>query len=287
MHRHEPLKSLRASGFIEITRPPNGLMMVFAVYVGYFVQSGKIPTPFEGFLAAVTAYALSASSMVVNDIIDRDVDAVNNPSRPIPSGRVKVSEAVPFSILLGLAGLVSSTVLGPAALVVAAIFYALALSYNTYLKKTGLVGNSAVSATISAPYIYGAILAEGTIEIPVAIIASMSFLAGMGREVVKGISDVEGDRSRGVKTYAITHGKNAAARLGAGLVFVAVALSPLPVAIGAMSPLYIPPVAIADAGFTYSNIKLLRDPEISRKTKTEYLVWMLIGLVGFLLGAYK
>ncbi len=287
MHRNEPLKSLRAKGFIEITRPPNGLMMVFAVYVGYFVQSGRIPAPFEAFLAAVTAYSLSASSMVVNDVIDREIDAVNNPRRPIPSGLVRVSEAVPLSIFLGLAGLMSSAILGLNTLAVAAIFYALALSYNTYLKRTGLVGNAAVSATISAPYIYGAILAEGTVGIPVAIISSMSFLAGMGREVIKGISDVEGDRSRGVKTYAITHGKKAAARLGAGLVFTAVALSPLPVAIGAMSPLYIPPVAIADAGFTYSSIKLLRNPEISRKTKTEYLFWMLIGLVGFLLGAYK
>jgi geranylgeranylglycerol-phosphate geranylgeranyltransferase len=287
MHRHEPLKSLRIRGFVEITRPPNGLMMIFAVYVGYFVQSGRIPTLLEGVFAAVTAYGLTASSMVVNDIIDREIDAVNNPSRPIPSGLVKVSEAVPFSILLGLAGLASSALLGPSPLLVAAIFYALALAYNTFLKKTGLVGNAAVSATISAPYIYGAILAEGAVGVPVAIISSMSFLAGMGREVVKGISDVEGDRSRGVKTYAITHGKHAAARLGAGLVFTAVALSPLPIAIGAMSPLYIPPVTIACAGFTYSSIRLLRDPDTSRKTKSEYLVWMLIGLVGFLLGALK
>lgn len=287
MHRHEPLKSLKIRGFIEITRPPNGLMMVFAVYVGYFVQSGRIPTPLEGVFAAVTAYALTASSMVVNDIIDREIDAVNNPTRPIPSGIIKASEATPYSILLGLTGLASSAALGNSALTVAVIFYVLALSYNTYLKKRGLVGNAAVSATISAPYIYGAILAEGVVGIPVAIIALMSFLAGMGREVVKGISDVEGDRRRGVKTYAITRGKKAAARLGAGFVFAAIALSPLPVIIGAVSPLYIPPVAIADAGFTYSNIKLLQNPEVSRKTKKEYLVWMFIGLVGFLLGAYR
>ncbi|GBC71552.1 Protoheme IX farnesyltransferase [Candidatus Calditenuaceae archaeon HR02] len=287
MHRHKSLKSLRAKGFVEITRPPNGLMMALAVYVGYFVQSGRIPSPLEGAFAAVTAYTLTASSMVVNDIIDREIDAVNNPRRPIPSGLVKASEAAPFSILLGLTGLGSSAVLGSSALVVAAIFYALALSYNAYLKKRGLIGNAAVSATISAPYIYGAVLAEGMVGLPVAIIASMSFLAGMGREVVKGISDVEGDRRRGVQTYAITHGEKAAARLGAFFVFAAVALSPLPVAIGTMSLLYIPPVAIADVGFTYSNIKLLRDPAISKRTKTEYLAWMLMGLVGFLLGAHR
>ncbi|MEM4151714.1 MAG: UbiA family prenyltransferase [Nitrososphaerota archaeon] len=284
---HESLKHLRLKGFVRITRPFNGLMMVFAVYVGYYVQSNRVPEPLEGLLATVTAYALSASSMVVNDIIDREIDTVNNPSRPIPSGLIKVSEALILSFLLGAAGIVSSAILGHMTLIVAAFFYSLALLYNTILKRTGLLGNVAVSATIAAPYIYGAVLSEEAVDISVAIIATMSFLAGMGREIVKGISDVEGDRRRGVMTFAITHGERAAARLGAALVFTAVAISPLPVAIGAMSPLYIPPVLAADIGFTYSNIRLLRDPSRSSKIKGEYLLWMFTGLVGFLLGAYK
>ncbi|MDW8072987.1 MAG: UbiA family prenyltransferase [Nitrososphaerota archaeon] len=276
---------MRLRGFIEITRPPNGLMMVFAVFVGYFVQSGKLPPFLEGALAAVTAYSLTASSMVINDIIDREIDAINNPRRPIPSGIVRVSEALPFGIILGASGLISSAILGPMPLIVASIFYTLALSYNTYLKRAGLVGNAAVSASIAAPYIYGAILAEGALGLNVALIAIMSFLSGLGREVVKGITDVEGDRSRGVRTFAVTHGTRTAARLGACLVFTAVALSPLPVALGTMNLLYIPPIAAADAGFTYSNIKLLKNPEKSRRVKTEYLMWMFIALVGFLLGA--
>lgn len=284
---HEPLKSLRMKAFIEMTRPPNGLMMVFAVFIGYFIQSGRIPSAMEATLASITAYTLTASSMVVNDIRDREIDAVNNPKRPIPSGIVKVSEALPFAVLLGSLGLLSSALLGWGPIALASLFYGLALLYNLHLKRLGLIGNATVSASIAAPYIYGAVLAEGMVGLDVVIIALMSFLSGMGREVVKGISDVKGDESRGVRTFAISHGVEAAARLGVTLVFTAVALSPIPVLIGSMSLLYVPPVAMADAGFIYSSLKLLKAPGTSSRVKREYLLWMFIALIGFLLGAIK
>lgn len=284
---HKSLQSVRLKSFVQITRPPNGLLMVFAVFVGYFVQSGRLPNSWEGLLAAATAYTLSASSMIVNDVVDRDVDAINNPKRPIPSGIVKTGEAITLSILLGVIGLASSAALGTYTLTLALIFYGLALLYNTRLKKAGLIGNAAVSASIAAPYLYGAVLAESQIGVPVLLISAMSFLAGMGREVIKGISDVAGDASRGLRTYAITKGRGAAAKLGVVLVFIAVGLSPIPVITGSMGLLYAPPVAVADAGFTYSSLQLLKNLERSKRTKDEYLLWMFVALVGFLLGAYR
>lgn len=284
---HESVESLRLRGFIQITRPPNGLLMMFAVLVGYFVQSGRLPGAWEGILAALTAYTLSASSMVVNDIIDREIDQINNPRRPIPSGIVKTSEAVAFSIVLGAIGISSSSVLGFHTLVIALIFYGLALLYNMRLKREGLLGNAAVSASIAAPYIYGAFLAEGTVGIPVGLIATMSFLSGMGREIIKGIADVTGDMNRGIRTFAISRGRKAAAKLGTILVFIAILLSPIPVITGSMGLLYIPLVAAADVGFIYSSLRLMRNIELSNKTKKEYLFWMFIALLGFLLGAIK
>jgi len=284
---YDPLKLVRLKGFLSLTRPPNGLMMALAVFVGYYVEAGRPPHPLEGVLAAITAYTLSASSMVINDVVDRDIDALNNPRRPIPSGVVTPREAQGFAVVLAAFGVSSSAFLGVLPLTAASLFYTLAISYNLFLKRRGVTGNIAVSGTIVAPYIYGALLASGGVGLNVSIISALSFLAGLGREIVKGIPDVEGDARRGVRTLAASHGEMAAALLGSVLIWIAVALSPLPLILGTMNLLYAPPIAIADAFFTYSNMKLLKNTKSARRVKDEYLAWMSIALVGFLLGSIR
>lgn len=285
MFRDISLERMNPLDYLRLTRPPNGLLMVTAVMVGHYVQSTRLPGPLEALLASATAYCLSSSSMVLNDIVDREIDSVSNPERPIASGRVSVRSAWFFAVILGALGLASAAALGPPLLFVAVIFYTLATVYNTYLKRRGLAGNIAVSATIAAPYIFGAVLADGRVGGLVSIFALMSFLAGLGREVVKGIPDVEGDALKGVKTLAVTRGPRVAARLGVFFVMLAIVLSPIPFLLNQVGLPYLVLVAVADAGFVYSSAKLLRDLPSSRRVKREYLLWMGIALAAFMLGA--
>ncbi len=285
MLRGIPFKPVRIRDLLSITRPPNGVLMIVAVMVGYYVQSARLPTLSESFLASVTAYSLTSCSMILNDIVDRDIDAVSNPNRPIPSGRISVREASAMAASLGAVGLASAALQGPYTLIIAITFYTLATLYNVYLKRMGLLGNMAVSATIAAPYIYGAILAEGSVGLTVSVFALMSFLAGLGREVVKGIPDVEGDVMKGIRTIAVTKGVTAAARVGAIPILTAVTISPAPYLLGMVGPLYLPLVLVADAGFVYSTARLLRNPSTGLRVKKEYLLWMGIALVAFLAGS--
>ena len=77
-------------------------MMGFAVLVGAILAR----TNGSNFLLAdliygyVTGFALTAGSMVANDYYDRNIDAINEPNRPIPSGLIRPREALAFAFLL-------------------------------------------------------------------------------------------------------------------------------------------------------------------------------------------
>jgi geranylgeranylglycerol-phosphate geranylgeranyltransferase len=256
--------------YLRLTRPPNAFLMFVAVLVGVVFSEQRNFQTLHILLAFLTAYGLTGSSMALNDYFDREVDAVNNPTRPIPSGSVSPGSAVALSAVLAALGLASAALISPQSLIVASAAFAAASAYNWKLKKTGLAGNMVVSFTVVAPFLYGSVISDGVVSGRVGVFALLAFLANTGREVIKGMTDVEGDARRNVMTIARVRGLQAAARLGAALYLAAVALSPLPYLLGVAGPLYLPAVSLADAGFVYSCFKLLKTPTpkqpIGRKT---------------------
>lgn len=273
--------------YLSISRPPNGLLMFLAVIVGAYVASRSLPQLLELSLSFITAYCLNGSSMVINDIIDKEVDKVNDPLRPIPSGRISVNAAMIYGGFLGLAGLFASYITGIGTLIVAIIFYAIANAYNVWLKPLGIIGNIAVSSAVVAPFLYGSVLMLGTISMKVLILGLLAFLANMGREIIKGMVDIKGDALRGVATIARKYGSRKAAVIAAGFILTAVILSPLPTLLGILGWTYLLLVCLADIGFVYSTIKILLDPTHikARRVKRELLAWMSIALIAFIIGA--
>jgi len=278
-------RKLRA--LLKLARPPNAILMYIAVIAGIVLSDSKSFQSEKLVLALVTAYGLCGSSMGFNDYFDREVDRVNAPWRPIPSGTISASEAAAFSAALGILGLTSSALTSIQCLIVASITYAASLAYNAWLKRSGLPGNMIVSGVVAAPFIYGSILSDGYISPRLVTFILPVFLSNLGREIIKGISDVEGDSLRGVKSVARIMGLRFAARLGASLYMAAVAVSPLPYILGLVSWIYIPIVAAADTGFTYSAYSILRDHsgENALKVKSMTLIWMLLGLIAFIAGS--
>src|SRR3972149_1634004 len=98
----------KAKGVVQLMRPINCTMMGFAVFVGAILASpafavGDWLKIAYGFL---TGFTLCAAAMVVNDYYDRAIDAVNEPSRPIPSGLVSSREALVLVFVLTVVGFV-------------------------------------------------------------------------------------------------------------------------------------------------------------------------------------
>ncbi len=283
MYRHAIYTRLRA--YLTLVRVPNCIMIGLAVVIGEIIALGALPSLGKAVFGFLTASLLLGGTMVLNDIHDIQVDGVNSPNRPLPSGKIRVREAYALSVLLSTLGMVFSAFLGIPTFLVALLALVLMIYYNTRGKDTGLLGNAVVSFNVALPFFFGG-LAVGSLRPLLFVFSLLAFLANMAREVAKGIADVAGDSARRVRTLAVSRGPKPAALAAAGLFAAAVVLSFSTPLWDRVSILYYPGVVLADIGFLYSAFRLLRDqkPETVRVVKTQVLVWMLLGLLGFLMG---
>ena len=276
---------VRLSAYLTLIRPPNTIMIGLGVVIGEAIGLGILPGIREAVFGFLTAALMMAGTMVANDVYDVEIDRVNSPQRPLPSGTVKTRDALVLAVALSVAAIGFSALLGLWTFLTALLALALMVYYNTRGKKTGLLGNAVVSFNVALPFFYGG-LTVNSIRPLLFIFSVVAFLANFAREIAKGISDVKGDSLRQVRTLAVVRGTKVAALASAGLFFIAVLLSFLPPLLEKISWLYFPLVIVADAGFLYSAYRLVSNqtPENVRAVKGHVLLWMLFGLVGFLLG---
>ena len=274
----------KITGLLQLTRPLNCLMMGFAVIVGASLVSTLNFTT-NLLLGFVTAFSLTAASMAINDYYDREIDAINEPNRPIPRGDVSPKEALIFAVVLSIIGFIAAFETNMPSFIVAVIALIISITYITKGKGTGLPGNFLVSASVVIPFIYGG-LTVGQIETSTLLFVAIAFLSNTGREVTKGIVDVEGDRSHNIKTIAVTYGERTAAVAAAVFSFLAVSLSPLPWVWILVSDWFLPLVILTNIGMVASSIMLLRNysRKNAKRIKNLSLVWFTTGLLAFILG---
>jgi len=286
----------KLGGYLRLMRPVNCLMMGFAVTVGATLASPNVlNTLWQNLIYGfITGFMLTAASMAINDYYDREIDAINEPNRPIPSGLIKPKEALDFAFILtaiGFAAALANSYLtnlkSISCFLIAIIAWIIFVAYTTVGKRSGLPGNFLVSICVSIPFIYGSYTVAGAIETNVLIFAFIVFLSNTGREVTKGIVDIKGDKVQNVKTVAVRYGEKTAAVAAALFYLSAVSLSPIPWLLKLVSFWFIPFVAVTDFGLVASSFMLLKDysRENARKVKNLVLLWFIFGLLAFVVGA--
>jgi geranylgeranylglycerol-phosphate geranylgeranyltransferase len=227
--------------------------------------------------------------MAINDYYDRQIDAINEPNRPIPSGLVKPRQALAFAFILTAIGLIAAFLANPLCLVIAIIAWIVFVTYTTVGKRSGLLGNFLVSTCVAIPFIYGSAATLNSLSLNVLLFASMAFLSNTGREITKGIVDVQGDKNKNIHTLAVRFGEKIAAVAAALFYFFAVVLSPIPLLLNLVSLWFIPLVTVTDVGLVASSAMLLKNysRENAKKIKKTVLLWFLIGLLAFIIGAIR
>jgi geranylgeranylglycerol-phosphate geranylgeranyltransferase len=266
-------------------------MMGFAVIVGGVLASPYVSRGLWLNLAYgfVTGFTLTAASMAINDYYDREIDAINEPKRPIPSGAIKPREALAFAFILTSIGFAAAYLTNLTCLALATLAWTVTVVYTVVGKRSGLPGNFLVSTIVAIPLIYGSYALAEAIILNVLVFAAMAFLAITGREITKGIVDVQGDKARNIKTLAVRFGEKAAAVVAVWFYVLAVLMSPLPLFLNLVSIWFIPLVAVTDLGLIASSFMLLRDysRENAKKVKNTVLLWSLIGLLAFVVGSVR
>lgn len=276
-------------GALDLIRPVNCTMIGFAVVVGAFVSKPASIPSLQLALGFFTGFFVCAYSMAVNDIYDLEVDKINRPERPIPSGRVSSKEASGLAYLVLAAGIACSALSFHLLTVAIAVAYAfLSWLYNSRAKKTGLPGNLIVASSLAIPFIYGGAVAGGSIGGSLLLMMALTaFFSGVGREVVKAMADVEGDAKRDINSIARSWGQAAASRVGALFFLLAVFTSWVPLLTGLANEVYTFGVVIPDAIFLYLAvvITLRHEPASAYTVKKIALAGMTVGLLVFIGGA--
>jgi geranylgeranylglycerol-phosphate geranylgeranyltransferase len=274
----------KTKGLLRIIRPLNCLMMGFAVIVGASLVS-SLSFSISLLLGFITSFTLTGASMAINDYYDREIDAINEPNRPIPSNVVSPNEALSFAAILSLVGFAAALVTSLSCLIVALIAWAVSVAYTTKGKRTGLPGNLLVGTCVMIPFIYGGFVVEN-LDLSIILFGVMVFLSITGREVAKGIVDVEGDKSQNIKTIAVMFGNKIAAFTASFLLLFAVVLSPLPWFWRLVSGWFLPFVILTDAGLILSSILLVKDSsrENARRVKNSIFIWFTTALLAFVAG---
>jgi geranylgeranylglycerol-phosphate geranylgeranyltransferase len=281
----------KVNGFIRLMRPINCAMMGFAVFVGAVLANPQFfNAAWLGVLYGfVTGFTLTAAAMTINDYYDRAIDAINEPSRPIPSGIISAQEALAFVFVLSAVGFVFAYLTSVLCLVVAIVSWVVVVAYVTVGKRSGLPGNLLVSTCVAIPFIYGSITVLSQVPLSVLLFTLMAFLSNTGREITKGIIDVKGDKAEGIKTLAVHYGEKNAAFVASLFYVSAVALTPLPWILNLVSFWFIPLVLVTDVGLVASSALLLRDysRENARKIKKLVLLLFVVGLLAYVIGVLK
>lgn len=278
----------RLRALLEMGRPLNAAMTSFAVIASIALATRGSFEGVEAFqLLAIyiAGFAAVAFVMIINDVVDLDIDRVNAPWRPLPSGRLSREDAVKGALIIGFTGLAAALMAGYLTAAAYIAVTSLGVLYNIWGKRRGLLGNVMVAGLTSSPFLYAGAL-TGTMDIRLAVITFMVFTSVLAREIVKGIADVEGDRLRGVKTVAVTRGVKSASRFAALLYILSISASPLPVIIdpsGVNVPVYLAVVGLLDAIMLWEAARLWRGvtPQEALRHKRRVLLYMLAALLGF------
>ena len=262
----------------EITRPANAAVGAFGAAVGGYV--GGSLSASVAVAAVVTAFGTGAGN-AVNDYYDAEIDAVNRPERPIPSGRISRRGAALLSAALFVAALALTVVFLPVLAVgIGVVNLAVLVVYSSHLKRLPLVGNVAVAYLAGSAFLFGGAAARG-VEFTVVLFA-LAALVNLGREVVKDVEDIEGDAAEGARTLPVVYGERPALAVASASVVVAVALSPAPYFVfDRFGVAYLAAVGVADAVLLEGARRSWKSPESGQKILKAA---MFVALAAFVVG---
>jgi chlorophyll synthase len=205
---------------LELLKPVTWFPPMWAFMCGV-VSSGVAVADRWPFLIAgvlLTGPLVCGTSQAVNDWFDRHVDAINEPNRPIPSGRIAGRWGLRIAIIGTLLSLLVAWLTGPWVLAATVLGLLCAWGYSAppfRFKTSGIWGPAVVALTYEGlTWFTGASVMAGALpEVHVLIILALYSFGAHGIMTLNDFKAVEGDRATGLRSLPVVLGVGPAARL--------------------------------------------------------------------------
>jgi chlorophyll synthase len=202
-----------ARSALELLKPVTWFAPMWALACG--VVSAGVPV-MENWLSIIGSVLLAGplvcgTSQAANDWFDRHVDAINEPNRPIPSGRIPGRWGLWIAIIWTALSLAVAVALGRWVLAATVLGLVLAWAYSAppfRLKLNGWWGNSAVGLCYEGlPWFTGAAALSATLpDLRITALAVLYSAGAFGIMVLNDFKAVEGDRAMGVRSLPVQLG---------------------------------------------------------------------------------
>lgn len=208
------------SAVVEVLHPITWFPPMWAFACGAVSSGAPIGERWPVLVAGIVLAGplLVATSQVVNDWFDRHVDAINEPDRPIPSGRIPGRWGLYLAILWTALSLAVASLLGPWVFGAAALGMVLAWLYSAppvRLKQNGWLGNAACAITYEGfAWFTGAAVMLGALPDWRIILFALLYSAGAhGIMTLNDFKSIEGDRRTGIGSLPVRLGVPRAAQV--------------------------------------------------------------------------
>jgi 4-hydroxybenzoate polyprenyltransferase/geranylgeranylglycerol-phosphate geranylgeranyltransferase len=176
---------------------------------GSCISYGSFPPLRISILALFIPMMGWTAALYLSDFLDRKLDLIQKPHRPIPSGRIKPYEAITIGAIFAITGFILSFLLTINNVILVFVVAGLVFSYTKISKSRGLAGNVNRGIVTVAAYLFGVFSIGGQIQslpIYIWILAFVFLFHDTNSNLVGAIRDMEGDKKGGYITIPVKYG---------------------------------------------------------------------------------
>lgn len=276
----------KLTAIIKITRPSNVFITFLTIFASVLIFSNGDEKLLKfSIIGGIVGALIDAGGNIINDFFDVEIDKINKPKRPIPSGLISRKLALYLYILTTSLGIILSNFLGLLPFLISLSSSVLIFLYSFRLKRLPLFGNFIVAFLTGLAFIFAGSIAK---NIKKAIIPMVfALLINLAREIIKDIEDIEGDMKAGLNTFPIKAGIKKSIMLSSFILAILILLTPLPYMLGFYNKHFILIVSAVDLGLIYVVISLFKDQtKINLNRLSNILKFeMILGLLAIYFGS--
>lgn len=282
--------------YLELMRAGNCVMAAFAALVGVLIAYNilssslslmpiyELSSLIDLSLIFFVVFFITGAGNGLNDYFDIDIDKINKPSRPIPSDKISLKNALYYSLILFVLGIVLAFLVNDLCGIIALLNSIILILYARSLKRTPFFGNASVGYLTGSTFLFGgAVFGMSGLQ-ALLVLFLLATLATIAREIVKDVEDIDGDKKDGARTLPILVGARKASYLAAIFGLIAIIASPVPYMQSILNEKYLFVVAIADIFLLVAIYQILGKNDAARSSKL-FKFAMLFALISFIVGA--